>query len=89
LATGRGIRIPTICVYACHAALGGELCKGIANYFETNVRAFVDEVRYHGSFTKEGHLSMKYSIGDNPQVQHFHELDKYFAAPFIPTRKSP
>jgi hypothetical protein len=74
------------CLYACHAALGRELCSGIAKYFRVNVRAFSDEVRYHPNLLKNGALEVKYSIGDNPLVTNFHDLDKHFAAPFTPSR---
>jgi hypothetical protein len=71
-----------ICIYACHAALGGELCRGIADYFRVKVLGFSDEVRYYPTLSKKGGLNMKYSIGTNPQVSNFHDLDRYFLAPF-------
>jgi len=74
----------TICLYACHAALGGELCKGIAKYFRANVKAFSDEVRYYPTIPQKGPISLKYAIGNNEQVSNFHELDRYFSAPITP-----
>lgn len=75
-----------LCLYACDAALGRELCIGIATYFNIKVKAFKDEVRFYPSVVK-GSLAMKYAIGTNDQVTDFHDLDKHFQAPFVPKSK--
>jgi hypothetical protein len=76
----------TLCLYACNAALGRELCFGIATYFNIKVKAFKSEIRFYPSVVK-GSLAMKYAIGTNDQVTDFHDLDKYFEAPFVPKAK--
>jgi hypothetical protein len=75
-----------LCLYACNVALGRQLCIGIANYFKINVKAFKREVRFYPSVVKGG-LAMKYAVGTNDQVTDFHDLDKYFEAPFVPKDK--
>lgn len=76
-----------LCLYACNVALGRELCIAIATYFNVNVRAFRKEVRFYPSVVK-GDLAMKYAIGTNDQVTDFHDLDKFFEAPFVPKDKT-
>ena len=77
----------TLCLYACHVALGRELCIAIATYFNIKVKAFKSEIRFYPSVVK-GDLAMKYAIGTNDQVTNFHDLDKFFEAPFVPKPKS-
>jgi hypothetical protein len=75
-----------LCLYACDAALGRELCIGIATYFNIKVKAFKDEIRYYPSVVK-GSLAMKYAVGNHDLVTDFHDLEKYFEAPFVPKAK--
>ena len=73
-------------LYACHVALGRELCTNIATYFNAKVKAFKNEVRFYPSVEK-GNLVMQYAIGTNDKVTSFRDLDKYFEAPFVPKTK--
>ncbi len=75
-----------LCLYACNVALGRELCIGIATYFNIKVKAFKKEIRFYPSVEK-GNLVVKYAVGTNDQVTDFHDLEKYFEAPFVPKTK--
>ena len=73
-------------VFACHVALSYDIMKGIANFFNCQIRAFREEVRYYPYLEKDK-LKLKYGISSSPPVESYQALERFFQAPMVPDSK--